>query len=89
MRERQVAACWGRSYSCDVQLLSGSDLTEPSQLRESLQERLVSYTIEWCETPSARRPGCAYVDTSVSYEAGSEKHPSHVVRGSFVYGGGC
>jgi hypothetical protein len=38
--------------------------------RELLEERTISYLIEWCETPSLRSPGVAYSDTSVLYDSG-------------------
>ncbi len=40
--------------------------------KEMLQERLVTYIIEWCETPDVRRPGCCYVDTCVLYDTAAD-----------------
>lgn len=33
-----------------------------------LEEKLVSYLIEWCETPDIRRPGVCYSDSCILYE---------------------
>jgi hypothetical protein len=35
-----------------------------------LEERSISYLIEWCETPDIRNAGVAYTDTSVLYDVG-------------------
>jgi hypothetical protein len=39
--------------------------------RELLEERTISYLIEWCETPDIRSTGVAYTDTSVLYDTGN------------------
>ncbi len=35
--------------------------------QELLHERLISYTVEWCEKPTVAVPGVAYTDCSVRY----------------------
>jgi hypothetical protein len=51
--------------------------------RELLEERTISYLIEWCETPDIRSTGVAYTDTSVLYDTGNcnvklaHKSPDH------------
>ncbi len=36
--------------------------------KELLDERVITYIIEWCETPDERAPGVAYTDTCVLYD---------------------
>jgi len=44
----------------------------PVTHEELLEDRLVSYLTEWCESLSEAKPGCAYLDCSVLYDrAGS------------------
>ncbi len=37
--------------------------------KEMLEERIISFVIEWCETPDVRAPGCCYVDVCVLYDS--------------------
>ena len=50
--------------------------------RELLDEKLFSYILEWCETPSARRPGCCYADTCVLYDCEDGVTVRHVSMSS-------
>ena len=36
--------------------------------RELLDDKLISFMIEWCETPDRRKPGIAYEDVAVLYD---------------------
>ena len=39
------------------------------QLQKALlEEKIISFIVEWCETPMAKIPGVAYVDTCVVYD---------------------
>ncbi len=48
--------------------------------RELLEERLITYTIEWCQTPCKMSPGCCYTDTCVLYDVESGETIKHVSK---------
>ena len=49
--------------------------------KELLGEQLISYLIEWCETPTQKVPGVCYRDTSIVYDALPGRPVTHKGRG--------
>ncbi len=48
--------------------------------KEMLQERIISFVVERCETSDMRKPGCCYVDACVLYDTAPDTHLAFVPK---------